>query len=247
MAIKQQGTGLDFLKLGIIKDALINPLTTAQITTLAGTLSASHKGLVVTNTETGFLLVWTGAVFGPAAATSQSGLTPKGNIAFNGTEPSTPAVGDLYVFTNAGSNTWEGTNVVQAGDWAWWDGTVWNFVQGNTVQATTAVSGIVALATQAEVNTGTEAAKAVTPETLKAYVGSQLKLAKTYFNSSITTVADTPFTINHALALQHRDAFTISFKVGNSEVDVDVDSTDTNNCTITTSTAMTGTVMITGY
>lgn len=39
----------------------------------------------------------------------------KGGIGFNGTEPSSPATGDTYVFTTAGTNTWEGSNVVEVG------------------------------------------------------------------------------------------------------------------------------------
>lgn len=247
MAIRDQGVSLDFLKVGVIKDVRVNPLTTAQRTTLGGTLSASHEGLEVFDTDLNYPYYWTGSAWNTASSGTQSGLTPKGSIAFNGTEPSSPTVGDLYVFSSAGSNTWEGTNVVQVGDQAWWDGAAWQFIQGNTVAATTAVSGIVALATQAEVNTGTETAKAVTPETLKGYVDTQRKSAKVYFNSSVTTVADTPLTVNHALNLQNRNSFKLAFYVSNSEVDVDVDSTDVNNCTITSSVALTGSVFVVGY
>lgn len=243
--LKQQGTGLDFIKLGILKDFLANPLTTSAKNTLAGTLGSTHKGLLVYDTDLLKLQSWNGSAFvDPPAA--QTGLTPKGNVAFNDTEPGSPTVGDLYVFTNAGTNTWEGSTVVQAGDQVYWDGTAWSFIQGNVIASTDSVPGVVELATDAETNTGTDTTRAITPSNLAANNAAR-KSAKVYFSASVTTVADTPLTINHALGLQNRDAFVLSFKVGNSEVDVDVDSTDTNNCTITTNTALTGSITVIGY
>ncbi len=246
MAIKTQGAGLDFLKVGVIKDALSNPLTTTLKNTLATTLGAAHKGLIVYDTDLLRLQSWNGTAFvDPPSA--QTGLTPKGNVAFNATVPVSPIIGDLYVFSSAGSNTWQGTNVVQVGDQVYWDGTTWQFIQGNTVSSTEAIAGIIAIATQALTNTGTDDSTAITPLKLATFIGATKKLAKTYFVSSVTTVADTPLTINHALALQNRDAFVLSFKVGNSDEGVDYDSVDVNNCTITTGSARTGSVFITGY
>jgi hypothetical protein len=245
MASKDVYTDLDLKKLNIIKDARHNPLTTSARNTLASSLGSTHKGLMVFDTDLNCPYYWNGTAFAAPPAV-QSGLTPKGNVAFNATEPASPTIGDMYVFTNAGSNTWEGTNVVQAGDFVYWDGTVWQFIQGNTVAASTSVPGVSQIATQSEANAGTDTTKYITPETQKGYHDAK-KVARTYFNSSVTTVADTPLTINHALNLQNRDAFVISFKVGNSEVEVDVDSTDVNNCTITSSVALTGSVTVIGY
>ena len=246
MAIKTQATGLDFLKLGILKDALANPLSTTDKNTLGGTLGAAHKGLLVYDITLNRLQSWNGSAFADPAA-SQTGLTPKGNKAFNDAEPGSPVIGDLYVFTSAGNNTWEGTVPVQIGDQVYWDGTAWQFIQGNVVFASETIAGVAEIATQAETNTGTDDTTFVTPLKLATYVAGTRKLAKVYFNASVTTVADTPLTINHALGLQNRDAFVLSFKVGNSEVNVDVDTTDVNNCTITTSVALTGSVTVIGY
>lgn len=245
MAIREQGVGLDFKKVNIIKDALMNPLTTTLKNTLGTTLGVSNKGLLVYDTDLNRPEFWNGSAFVSISGT-QSGLTPKGSVAFNAAEPSTPTVGDLYVFSTAGTNTWEGSNAVQVGDQIWWDGTVWNILQGNVIQATEAIAGIMALATQSEATTGTDDTKAVTPLKLAGVIAAK-KLSRFFFNSSVTTVADTPLTINHGLNLSNRDAFVLSFKVGNSEVMVDVDSTDANNCTITTGTAMTGSVTIIGF
>ncbi len=245
MAMRSTATGQDYLKLGIIKDALANPLTTAQITTLSSTLGATHKGLFVYDHELSVLKIWNGSAFA-ANPVTQSGLTPKGNVAFNATEPATPVLGDLYVFTNAGTNTWEGSTVVQAGDQVYWDGTIWQFIQGNVISSSTSVAGIVQLATDAETNTGTDTTRAITPANLAANQAAR-KSAKVYFVSSVTTVADTPLTINHALALQNRDAYVVSFKVGNSEVDIDTDSVDVNNCSVTSSVALTGSITVIGF
>lgn len=236
----------DYNKVGIVKDALMNPLTTAAITSLASTLGAGHKGLMVYDNELLLLKIWNGTSFVTPPVT-QSGLTPKGNKAFNDTEPASPVVGDLYVFTSAGTNTWEGSTVVQIGDQVYWDGAAWSFIQGNTIAGTESIAGVVELATQAETNTGTDDVTVVTPLKLATYVAGTRKLAKTYFNASVTTVADTPLTINHALALQNRDAYLLSFKVSNSEVAVDTDSIDINNCSITTNVALTGSIIVIGY
>lgn len=235
----------DYGKVGAVVNAQLNPMTTAQRTTLGGTLTTTHKGLFVWDTDLNTPYWWSGSAW-TAPATSQSGLTPKGNVAFNATEPGSPTVGDLYVFTSAGSNTWEGTNVVQVGDQVYWDGTVWQFLQGNAVAASTSVAGLATLATQAEVNTGTDTTKVVTAETLQGKLAAN-KQAKVYFNSSVTTVADTPLTITHGLTLQHRDAYTLSFKVANSEVQVDTDSIDVNSCSITSNVALTGTITVIGF
>ena len=95
-------------------------------------------------------------------------MTFKGGIGFNGTEPSSPATGDTYVFTTAGSNTWEGTNVVEVGDLAIWSGTAWTFVQNNIGAATETTQGYVELATSAEAIAGSDTSRAVTPAGLLA-------------------------------------------------------------------------------
>lgn len=206
MAFKAILEDHDFQKLGIVKDARLNPLSSSARTTLAGTLGAGHVGLVTTDDVTGYLYTWNGTAFVLATPVQQSGLTPKGNAAFNATEPSSPTLGDLYVFSSAGTNTWEGSNVVQVGDQAYWDGTVWQFIQGNVIQATETIAGIGEVATQAETNSGSSDAVLVTPQKLASWASTK-GFGKVYFIAGVTTVANTPLTINHALNLQHRDAY----------------------------------------
>jgi hypothetical protein len=118
----------------------------------------------------------------------------------------------------------------------------WNFIQGNVVAASQTVAGIIAIADQGTTNTGTDDATAVTPLKLTSFISTK-KLAKVYFATGLTLVADTPLTINHNLGLQNRDAFVCDVKVSNSSVNVDIDSTDVNNLTITSSVAISGAVI----
>jgi hypothetical protein len=247
MAMKTTYTGHDFQKVGIIKDARQNPLSSAARATLAATLGAGHVGLLTTDTADGLLWTWNGTAFVPAVLASTSGLTPKGNIAYNATEPSSPTLGDLYVFFTAGVNTWAAGSVeVQVSDQVYWDGTVWQYIQGNVIQATETIRGISEIATQAETNTGSDDERFVTPLKLASYQSTR-QSAKTYFASGITLVADTPYTITHSLGLQNRDAFVADFKVSNSSADVDFDSIDANNLSITSNIAVTGTITVIGF
>lgn len=238
MSNKIISTHHDHKKVGKIIDALFNPLSTADRTTLGGTLGAGNAGLFTWDTDLDAPYWWDGGAWATPAGT-QSGLTPQGSIAFNGAEPGSPVLGDLWVFNTAGSNTWEGTNVVQIGDQAWWDGTAWQFIQGNAIDASETVPGLIELATQAEVNTGTDALRAITPATLSSWRGTK-KIAGVYYAGSLTLVADTPLTVTHSLALQNRNAFVAAFYVSNSEEDVDIDSIDANSLSITSNRAITG-------
>lgn len=245
MAIYQSGSGVDYLKLGILKDFLQNPLTTAQRNSLATTLGSGHKGLSVYDTDESLIYHWNGAAFATNPAT-QSGLTPKGSIAFNGTEPASPVLGDLYVFSSAGTNTWEGSTEVQIGDQTWWDGAAWQFIQVNVAAASETVPGYIEIATTSETNTGTDDARAVTPSKLASW-RSNKKIAGVYFVSGASIVADTPLTVNHALALQNRNSFVLMCFVSNSKFDVDIDSTDVNNCTVTSGVSVTADIVVIGF
>jgi uncharacterized membrane protein len=251
MATKASYSGKDYLKLGILKDFLANPLTTSARNTLAATLGSSHKGLVVYDTDLSTFYVWNGTIFAVNSSV-QSGLTPKGNVAYNATEPATPTIGDLYVFTTAGTNTWDGaggstgSTIVQISDQVYWDGSAWQFIQGNTVSATETVQGIAEIATQAETNTGTDDVRFITPLKLASHESTKA-FGKTYFASGLSLVANTPLTVNHALGLQNRNAFTFNMMVSNSNADVDVDSTDVNNITLTSNVAATVDICVIGF
>lgn len=236
MAVKVYGHDIDLGKLSSILNAKIHPITTADRTTLAGTLSTTHKGLAVYDTDLLGLYVWDGAAFVVQGGITGA-MTFKGIVAFGATEPSSPAIGDTYVFSTAGTNTWNTSDVVQIGDSAIWNGTDWSFIQGNVLAATETVAGVLEIATDAEMNTGTDDARAATPLKVKNYIAAR-GLAKTYYNNSLTLVANTPLTITHSLALQNKNAFCYRIADStDSEVSVDVDSVDVNSFTITSAIA----------
>jgi hypothetical protein len=241
MAVKEINVNHDFRKVGIIKDVRFNPLTTTQKVALAATLGPTNVGLGVYDTDLKDFQLWDGTVF-LSTVPQQSGLVPKGNVAHNATEPSAPTIGDLYVFNSVGVNTWESSVPVQVGDQVYWDGTHWQYIQGNVVDATETVPGVAELATQTETNTGVDDQRIVTPLKLNSFLSSRAS-PKTYFATGLALTADIPLVINHNLALQNRDAFVLSFKVSNSEANVDVDSIGINSCTVTSNVAVTGGVV----
>ena len=55
-------------------------------------------------------------------------------------------------------------------------GASWNVIQGNLVQATTAIAGIARIATQAELTAGTDDTKFITPLKLITYLNSKTKM-----------------------------------------------------------------------
>jgi hypothetical protein len=232
---------LDLVKVNEVLNARIHNVDNTTVATLAGTLNTGHKGLIVYNTEEEGLYFWDGAAFVAASSTIAGAMTFKGGIAHNATEPATPSTGDLWVFNSAGTNTWNsGSREVEIGDSAVWNGSDWNIIQANVVTATESVKGVVELATTTEATTGTDTERAVTPAGLAARESGR-KLARSYFASGVSVSANTPFTVEHNLALQNRNAFTINIMDSNhSAVMMDVDSVDQNNLTITSSIALTG-------
>lgn len=247
MATKAYFHDLDLQKVAQLKNARTHNLSTSARTTLAGTLSTTHEGLSIWDTDLKSLWVWDGSAFVSPGAISGA-MVFKGTSANNATEPSSPSTGDYYVFTTAGICTWESSDVVQVGDSVVWDGTSWRFIQGNILAASETVAGVIEIATQAETNTGTDDVRAVTPLKLATYATNK-GFAKTYYIGSLTLVADTPLTITHNLNLQNRNSFTINVTdSSHSSISVDVDSVDVNSLTLTSSVALTGAqVCVIGY
>jgi hypothetical protein len=231
---------LDLVKVSQLKNARIHNITTTDRGTLGGTLNSGHKGLLVYDTDLSAFYVWTGSAWSALSAAVSGAMTYKGSIAYNATEPAAPSTGDTYVFSSAGACTWNTSDVVQVGDSAIWNGTAWDFYQGNVIDATEAVKGIVELASTAEAQAGSSTSVVMTPANTKSWT-DQNKFAKVYFATSVSLTANTPFTVAHNLALQNRNGFTINVMDStHSAIGVDVDSTDQNNLTITSAVALTG-------
>jgi hypothetical protein len=238
--IKQYYHHVDGVKINELKNWRIHNVTTSDRTTLGGTLNAANKGLLVYDSDLNEFFVWSGSAWSAVSSTIAGAMTFKAAVAFNATEPVSPATGDFYIFTTSGTNTWEGSTVVEAGDSAVWNGTSWNFIQGNVIDATESVKGVVQLASTAEVVTGTNTTKAVTAAGVTAKL-SDYKSAKVYFIGNAALTANTALTVAHNLGLQNRNAFTINVMDStHSGISVDVDSVDQNNLTVRSSVGLTG-------
>ena len=102
----------------------------------------------------------------------------KGSYDANTTDPTDGDVGDTYVVTVAGTGVasfWStaleiGDVIIQENATATTEAD-WVVVSRDIVPASETVAGVVELATQAEVDTGTDTTKAVTPDTLSNYSG----------------------------------------------------------------------------
>jgi hypothetical protein len=248
MATKLYYHDLDLVKVSELLNARIHNITTSARTTLGGTLATGNKGLLVYDTELSGFYVWNGSAWAAVTSTVSGAMTFKGVVTFNATVPTSPATGDFYVFSNSGSNTWQGTTVVETGDSVVWDGTEWKFIQGNVLDASETVKGVVELANTAEAETGTDTIRAVTPAGVQAKL-INYRAAKVYYGSSISLTANIPATVAHNLNLQNKNAFTINvMDSGHSAISVDVDSTDQNNLTLTSAVTLTGvSVTIIGF
>lgn len=248
MPVKLFYHDLDLVKLFELKNARIHNITTSDRITLGGTLNSAHKALIVYDTDLSAFYVWNGSSWDALSAAVAGAMTYKGAVAYNATEPATPSTGDTYVFNSAGTNTWNSSDVVQAGDSAIWNGSSWDFYQGNVIEATETIKGIVEKASTAEAQTGTATDVVMTPANVKSWT-DQNKHARVYFASSVSITANTPFTVEHNLALQNRNAFTINVMDStHSAISVDVDSTDQNNLTVTSGVSLTGvSITVIGY
>lgn len=80
---------------------------------------------------------------------------------------STGTAGYYYLVTTAGTTTLDGIASWAAGDWAVYNGTVWQKAAGIHPLGTEGTPGILELATSAETTTGTDTTRAVHPAGLK--------------------------------------------------------------------------------
>lgn len=238
---------LDLGNLAQLLGARLHNVTSAEQTTLAGSLGASNKGLAVWNTDDSYVAVWDGTQF------VQQAVEVAGDIIFRGvlmavdytaTDPAHTVAGSQYVIGEAGTLSFTGVTTyipsaaVEVGDQVLYtaEDTVY-VLQRNDSQATETTAGNVALATQAEANAGTNDTDAVTPLKLQTKLKAQ-QYVRGYF-TTVNVAALTPLTVTHSLGLMDRDAFTVNTMRNNQQVNVRVDSVDTNSLTLTSLTALT--------
>jgi hypothetical protein len=243
MAAKSFFHDIDLNKSSLLQ-AKFQVLSTAS--RLALSLVTSDKGFVVWDTDILKLFIFDGTAWVTWASPVVGTLIYQGLANSLTVAPTTTTVGSVYVSSISGNVTWAGitlspNSTVGVGDMIIFSSsTTADIVEGNNIVATTTQSGNISLATNAEVITGTDASKAVVSSSLSNYVTSKA-FAKTYFISGLTTVANTALTVTHNLNLQNKDAFVISVKDSSgSEISVDVDSVNTQSCTITAGVGLTG-------
>jgi hypothetical protein len=243
--MKQSITSLDGQKVLVLKDWLLNPLTTAQVTALGATLGVVNKGLAVFDTDLLVVKFWNGTAFVSGVSPLVGAMTYKGTTASLTVAPATTVDGDTYYYSGAaGTLTWAGITFnpsgdVQPGDiLIQRDATNWDVVQGNTVQATEVVQGTAKVATQVITNAAVNDTDIVTP----------VKLEARLVNRGITLVAGTPFAITFPSVSSNKDAFIVSVKdsAGN-EVICDVDANTTAGFNITSDIAIAGVTVFTTY
>lgn len=246
MATKDFYHNIDLKEVSQLLNARIHNVTTAERTTLGGGLNTNHKGLHVWDTDEELQYYWDGAQWVQGVSTIVGAMIYKGTHANLATEPANKEIGHVYVLTTGGTITWAGQTIepntsVQANDQVIYrGGDIWDVVQGDADEATETSLGLVELASQAEVDAGTDTTRSITPATLNQWATNNAS-PSVYYTNAETLVALTPKTITHNLNLQNKDAFTIRVAASNgSDISVDVDSVDTNSLTITSVLPLTG-------
>ena len=179
MATKQFYHNIDLVKVGQLLDARIKNVTSAEKSTLAAQLGSGNKGLVIYDTDLSEMAIWDGVTFRQVSSDITGDVIFRGVI--NPTNSDTGSVeavnGNQYVADTAGTLTKTGVTFspsaeVEVGDIVLFtSSTTATILQRNVDYATATVAGIVELATQAEVDAGTDVDRVITPATL---AGSQL-------------------------------------------------------------------------
>lgn len=178
MATKEFYHNIDLVKVGQLLNARLHNVTDTQQTELAGLLGADNAGLIVYNTTKSRLYTWTGSVFQEYAVEVAGDLIFKGVVnASQSLDAQVQKVaGYQYVVETAGTLTATGVTFkpsaeAEVGDTLFFTSATEAYViQRNDEEATELRLGNVRLATQAEVNAGTQNTEAVTPATLHGYL-----------------------------------------------------------------------------
>ena len=112
------------------------------------------------------------------------------------------------------------------------DDVVWGAFGTSAPSASESTAGIAELATQAEVDAGTDDARIVTPLKLKTWSGAPKRYAASFGDGSATS-----YTITHNLATRDITVAIYSNSGSYDEVECDVEHTTTNTVTLVFATA----------
>lgn len=230
MADKRVAVSLDLTK-NQIKNFAAHNVTTAQRTTLGGTLTASNKGIIVTDTDEPNVYYWNGSAWVNLSQVIANAMNLKGEISNANTNPSypaSPAVGDVWIITtNAGT---VGGTTVEVGDQLIYSSSGWFVFQANLGAASETVAGYIEIATQAETNTGTDDVRAVTP--LKLKTNLDLNRPKIYRQTIASLATATPTVITHNLALGNANDYVVQFRDASGSIILSDIGTSVNSITI---------------
>ena len=177
MATKKFYHDIDLVNVGQLVGARIQNITTSEKTTLASSLGTGNKGLQVWDTDLDAPFIWSGTAWLRDALEVSGDIVYKGAINPTNADSVDKVSGFQYVVDTAGTLTATGvtfspSGVVEVGDVVLFtDATSATVLQRNNEQATETSLGIVELATQVEVDAGTDTIRVITPATL---AGSQL-------------------------------------------------------------------------
>lgn len=161
----------------------------------------------------------------------------RGTLAHNASAPSSPKSGDLYIFSSAGTATNFGSPIVEAGDFIIYNGASWDVIQKNVnlQTATDSSTGLVELATQIEVDTGTDASRVITPSTLNGYRVNKAIPSILLFENQTITVAGTTLTHN----LNNKN-ITLDFYDGDEKIILSYTTPTVNTVTVKSTLQLTG-------
>ena len=179
MASKQFYHDIDLVNVGQLVGARLQNVSASAMSTLAGQLGADNKGLTVYNTTDNRIYVYNGAQFDPFQIDTVGDIKFRGIINAGNAANVEKVSGYQYVVDAAGTLSASGVTffpsaTVEAGDQVLFTSATEAYVlQRNDVQATETTLGNISLATQAEVNAGTNDTDAVTAKTLHGYVNPE--------------------------------------------------------------------------
>jgi hypothetical protein len=232
-----------FVDIDLNRNELVNAVL--HNTTEAAADSGAVTGQIIFDTGTDTLKYYDGSVWQSAETRLDGALQYKGAIAANAAAPvSTPQQGDLYVFNTPGTAENYGGGVVEVGDFAIYDGSEWDVIQGNTIDATEEVKGVVQLATDQDTKTGSNTVKAITPSNLTAWAGQENKTVTRKRVFTEQDIETTGTTLTHEIGSDN--PHVVVYDSDHDEVDVLVEKgTGTVTLTVNGTTLENTTVVIT--
>lgn len=236
MAAKKYFVDIDLQKNELVSAVLHN--------TTAGGVGSPVPGQIIFDTDDDVLKYYDGTAWQTSETRLDGALQYKGSIDHDASAAVNPQTGDLYVFNTAGTATNYGGGTVAAGDFAIYNGTGWDIIQGNTVDATETVKGVVELATDAETVTGSDTIRAITPSNLTYWAAQPNKTVVRKRVYSNHTIATTGTTITHGIGSDNPQV--VVYDENDDEIDVLVEiGSGTVTLTVNGSNLTGNTVVIT--